>query len=85
MDTMYELTQAECEAVAGGSRNLAHLGQGDGGGVFVGFFNHMSLTGPGGVLHNGPLVSSEVHAVQNGATEFAPMTPFLWTVPFTGG
>jgi hypothetical protein len=83
MDIIHELTEAECEAVAGGSRNLAHLGQGDGGGVFVGFFNHMSAEGPGSVLHNGPLVSFEVHAVQSGATSFSPEVSFLWEVPFT--
>jgi len=85
MDTLYELAEVECEAVAGGGRDLAHLGQGDGAGVFVGFFNHMSGEGPGSVLHNGPLVRLEVHAVQNGATEFEPMTPFVWSVPFMGG
>ena len=46
MVTMYEVTAAECEVVAGGGRDLAHLGQGDGRGVFVGSFNHMSGIGP---------------------------------------
>ena len=79
MDTIYELTDAECEAVAGGS-----------GGTNVALFNHNTgspgsdeqSAGPGHVLHNGPLVSFEVHAVQDGATAFAPLLSFFWAVPF---
>jgi hypothetical protein len=80
MDTTYELTEAECEAVAGGA--TLHVGQGDGGGVSVAKFNHFTGTGPGNVLQNGPLVSFEVHAVQSGTTSFAPLTSFRWEVPF---
>ena len=81
MDTLHELTKAECEAVAGGS-----------GGMNVALFNHNTGSpgsagrseGPGKVLHNGPLVSFEVHAVQNGATAFVPGLEFFWAVPFAG-
>ena len=79
MDIIHELTEAECEAVAGGS-----------GGTNVALFNHNTgspgsagpSAGPGKVLHNGPLVSLEVHAVQDGATAFAPLLSFFWAVPF---
>jgi hypothetical protein len=84
MDTLYELTGAECEAVAGGTFHF-HLGQGGGGGVHVSQFNHFTGTGPGNVLQNGPLVSFEVHAVQSGATSFSPEVSFLWEVPFFPG
>jgi hypothetical protein len=80
MDAMYELTQAECDMVAGGS-----------GGTNVALFNHNTgspgsagpSSGPGKVLHNGSLVRFEVHAVQDGATAFAPLLSFFWAVPFT--
>jgi hypothetical protein len=80
MTSIYELTEAECEAVAGGS-----------GGMNVAKFNHNTgspgstgkSAGPGSVLHNGPLVSFEVHAVQSGTTAFSPMLSFFWAVPFT--
>jgi hypothetical protein len=80
MTSIHELTEAECEAVAGGS-----------GGMNVALFNHTTgspgtpgrSAGPGSVLHNGPLVSFEVHAVQSGITEFVPGLQFFWAVPFT--
>ena len=81
MDTLYELTESECEAVAGGG--TLHVGQGGGGGVNVAKFDHFTGTGPGHVLQNGPLVSFEVHAVQSGTTSFAPLSSFRWEVPFT--
>jgi len=71
MDTMYELTEAECELVAAGGQ-----------GKNVAFFNHNTGTGPGHVLQTGPLVRLEVHAVQDGATAFGPGFPALWAVPF---
>jgi len=64
MDTLYELTEAECEAVAGGA-----------GGQIVAEFNHFRDHGPGFFVHipgsetgtgahTGKVVSSEVHLVQ---------------------
>jgi hypothetical protein len=53
MDAMYELTEAECEAVAGGA-----------GGQIVAEFNQASGAGPGFFFHNGKHVSSDVHLVQ---------------------
>ena len=81
MDPLYELTEAECEAVAGG-RATFNVGQGGGGGINVAKFNHMTATGPGGVLHDGPLVSFEVHAAQSGTNNFSPELSFFWIVPF---
>lgn len=80
MDAIYELTEAECEVVSGGS-----------GGMNVALFNHNTGSpgstgrskGPGNVLHNGQLVSFEVHAVQNGTNAFSPGLEFFWAVPFT--
>ena len=66
MDTLYELTEAECAAVAGGS-----------GGQIVASFNHNSgffgaaafhaSAGPGFFLHDlgGRVVSSTVDLVQD--------------------
>ena len=81
MPSIYELTEAQCDMVAGGL----------GGGTNVALFNHNTgspgsagpSAGPGKVLHNGQLVSFEVHAVQNGANAFAPGLEFFWAFPFT--
>ena len=77
---MYELSEAECDMVAGGS-----------GGTNVAIFNHNTGSpgspgrseGPGKVLQNGALVSFEVHSVQSGTVAFAPLLEFIWAVPFT--
>jgi hypothetical protein len=82
MDTLYELTAAECEAVAGGFD--FNVGQGGGVGVHVSIFNRITGTGPGDVLHNGSVVRHEVHEVQASlAAAFGPHGDFVWEVPFT--
>ena len=82
MDTMYELTEAECDVVAGGFD--FSVGQGGGGGVHVSIFNRITRTGPGDVLHNGLVVRHEVHAVlASVAASFGPQGYFSWEVPFT--
>jgi len=74
MDIIYELTEAECEAVAGGL-----------GGASVAFLNHSSGTGPGNVFQelNKDFVamgfpSRSVGAMVSGAVAFAK------TITFTG-
>jgi hypothetical protein len=67
MDTLYELTEAECEAVGGGA-----------GGQIVALFNHVSEHGPGFFFHNGQGVSSDVHLVQTfGPNVTVPVWAFL--------
>jgi hypothetical protein len=65
MDTLDELTGAECEMVAGG-----------GGGQIVADFNHHSGHGPGFFFQEGTgsRPSSAVHEVQTGAPN--PTVPF---------
>jgi len=65
MGSMYELTEAECGAVAGGA-----------GGQIVAVFNHASEHGPGFFFHEGTgsRPSSAVHEVQAGAPN--PTVPF---------
>jgi hypothetical protein len=63
MNTLYELTEAECEIVAGGA-----------GGQIVAKFNQASEHGPGFFIHNGQGVSSDVHLVQSGSPN--PTVPF---------
>src|SRR5260370_24244435 len=67
MKTLYELTEAECEIVAGGA-----------GGQIVALFNHVSEHGPGFFFHNGHLVSSDVHLVETfGPNVTVPVWAFL--------